>query len=77
MEGNGGEEWLFGDEEKRREEMGEEDREDGVRVFEEKKIENVNADSHDVWIGVLFLKNRRELGCQGCHVLVIRHAFGA
>lgn len=50
LEGNGREEGLLGDEEKRGKEMGEEDREDSVRVFEEKKIENVDADRHDVWI---------------------------
>lgn len=50
LEGNGREERLLGDEEKRREEMGKEDREDSGRVFEEKKIEDVNTHSHDIWI---------------------------
>ena len=77
LEGNGREEGLFGDEEKRREQSRKKDGEHSVRVFEEKKIENVDAHRHDVRIGALLLKDRRELGPQRLHVLVVGNTLGA
>lgn len=77
LEGDGREEGLFGEEEKRREQSREENGEHGVRVFEEEEIEDVNAHRHNVGIGALLLKDRRELGPQRFHVLVVGHALGA
>lgn len=77
LEGDGGIEGLFGDEEKWREQRGEENGEDGVRGFEEQDVQNVDANGDQVRIGVLGLEKRGELGPQRFHVVVEGDLLGA
>ena len=77
LEGDGGIEGLFGDEEKWREQRGEENGEDGVRGFEEQDVQNVDANGDQVRIRVLGLEERGELGPQRFHVVVEGDLLGA